>query len=209
MYCHSCGHETDGTGLYCPDCGARLTDQGESASALSPGVVIRPVSTPFNALISIVPLQLFLTLWGAVVFGTGGFFLIRYLELDLNPWVPAVVSGLLFFLLTPAFAVYRALNRHAVTEYRFFDTRIEYHESYWGSIDRSIGYEHIIELNLHKSLRQQPLNLGTIILAISNPEDFSGRLNNLIRIPDIRFPDETYGKIKRIIDEFRRSKIRN
>jgi membrane protein YdbS with pleckstrin-like domain len=205
MYCHNCGNELGSEVLYCPSCGAQQLDAPEGESARGALVVIKPFFTPLNIFVSVIPLQLFFTLWGAVVFGIAGFFAIQYLELDVNPWTVALVLGCLFFVFTPVIAMYVLIQRYARTEYRFFADRLDYREGFYSTEEKSIGYEHIIEVSLVRGFWKRLFNLGTIVLSTATTGDTLGPSRSGIRIPDVQAPQENYRTIRRIIGSCRSS----
>jgi membrane protein YdbS with pleckstrin-like domain len=205
MYCHNCGNELGSEVPYCPSCGIRQIDATEGENTRDALVVIKPFFTPLNILVSVIPLQLFFTLWGAVVFGIAGFFAIQYLDLAIDPWNVALVFGCLFFIFTPVIAMYLLIQRYARTEYRFFAERLDYHEGFYSTEEKSIGYEHIIEINLVRGFWKRLFNLGTIVLSTAATGDTLGPSRSGIRIPDVQAPRETYRSIKRIIDSCKSS----
>lgn len=205
MYCHNCGNELGSEALFCPSCGTRQSEAPEGGNVREALVVIKPFFTPLNILVSIIPLQLFFTFWGAVVFGIAGFFIIQYLELAIDAWTVALDFGCLFFVFTPVIAMYILIQRYTHTEYRFFTDRLDYREGFYTSEEKSIGYEHIIEVNLVRGFWKRLFDLGTIVLSTAATGDTLGPSRSGIRIPDAQAPQETYRTIKRIIESHKDS----
>lgn len=205
MYCYNCGNELGTEVPYCPSCGARQLDAPEGGSARDTLVLIKPFFTPLNIFVSVIPLQLFFTLWGTVVFGIAGFFVIQYLELSIDPWTVALVFGCLFFIFTPVIAMYVLTQRYARAEYRFLSDRLDYREGFYSTEEKSIGYEHIIEVNLVRGFWKRLFNLGTIVLSTTTTGNTVGLSRSGIRIPDIQTPQAVYHSIKRVIDSCKSS----
>lgn len=179
---------------FCPQCGHALDEKS------NPRLVIRPFFTPLSVIISLIPLQIFFTFWGAVVFGIAGFFLIEYFELSIDPWILALIFGILFFIFTPVVATYILLQRYSRTEYRFYPDRLDYEEGFYTMQQKSIGLTHIIEVNLIQGFWKRLFDLGTIILSTPATGEKSGSPKSGIRIPDVQRPHETYRRIKQIIE---------
>lgn len=200
MYCNNCGTDIAENARYCPQCGNSLDTNS------APRLVIRPFFTPLRAVVSLIPLQIFFTIWGAAVFGIAGFFLIEYLELSINPWTLALVFGIIFFIFTPVVATYILLQRYSRTEYRFYSDRLDYEEGFYTMQEKSIDLEYIIEINLMQGFWKKLFDLGTIILSTAATGEKSGAPKSGIRIPDVRRPYETYQTIKQIIEARKREK---
>ncbi len=197
MYCNNCGLNISDNARYCPQCGNAL-DQSSA-----PSLIIRPFFTPFSVVLSLIPLQIFFTIWGAVVFGIAGFFIIEYLELSINPWTFALVFGIIFFIFTPVTAAYIVLQRYSRTEYRFYPDRLEYEEGFYTGQQKSVGIEYIIEVNLIQGFWKRLFDLGTIVLSTAATGEKSGSPRSGIRIPDVHRPYEAYRAIKHIIEAAR------
>jgi membrane protein YdbS with pleckstrin-like domain len=194
MFCNNCGADIQPDAQYCPRCGIAVGDDTK------PRIVIRPFFTPLNVLVSLIPLQLFFTLWGAVVFGIAGFFFIEYFELSINPWVLTLVFGILFFIFTPVIATYLLLQRYSRTEYRFYSDRLDYEEGFYAIQHKTIGLEHIIEVNMTQGFWKRLFDLGTIILSTAATGEKAGSPRSGIRIPDVQRLHETYRAVKRLIE---------
>jgi membrane protein YdbS with pleckstrin-like domain len=205
MYCYNCGNELGTEVPYCTSCGVQQLDAPEGGSARDARVVIKPFFTPLNIFVSVIPLQLFFTLWGAAVFGIAGFFVIQYFELGVDPWTVALVFGCLFFVFTPVIAMYMLTQRYARAEYRFFADRLDYREGFYSTEEKSIGYKHIIEVNLVRSFWKRLFNLGTIVLSTAANGNTTGPSRSGIRIPDVQAPHATYNSVKRVIENCKSS----
>lgn len=193
MYCNNCGKDVAENAYYCPQCGHSL----DNSSA--PRLIVRPLFTPLSAVLSLIPLQIFFTIWGAVVFGIAGFFLIEYFDLSINPWLVALVFGIIFFILTPVVATYLLLQHYSRTEYRFYSNRLDYEEGFYTLQQKSIDIGHIIEVNLMQGFWKRLFDQGTIILSTAATGEKSGSPKSGIRIPDVHRPHEVYRAIKQII----------
>jgi len=205
MYCHNCGIEVGTESLYCPSCGTSQIDTPGTTGGRDPMVIIKPFFTPLNIFVSIIPLQLFFTLWGGVVFGIAAFFLFQYFEIAADPWMAAIVIAGIFFVVTPVVAMYLMVQRYSRTEYRFYAERLDYHEGFYATDEKTIGFEHILEVSLIRGFWKRLFNLGTIILSTAATGDRLGPSRSGIRIPDVQWPGETYRKIRRIIENHKAS----
>ncbi|MCX7678242.1 MAG: PH domain-containing protein [Spirochaetes bacterium] len=194
MNCANCAAPISDDAKYCSNCGYMLESFG------TPQLIVKPLFSPLSVLISVIPVQIFFTLWGTVVFGIVSFFLIDYFELTINPWIVAIIIGAIFFILTPAIATFLILQRYSRTEYRFYRDHLECEEGLFSTQHKIINLDNIIEVNLQQSFWDRLFNLGTIVLSTAAKGEKTGSLRSGIRIVDIPQPKDAYRAIQRIID---------
>lgn len=202
MRCDSCGAKVMEGASFCPSCGAPLVAKERKwESGTTPLMVIKPKFIPFLVFFSVLPLQLFFTVWGAGFFGGFSMFAIQALKLSLPRWLPFVFFGALFFFGIPLVVYFVKKRTYRKTEYRFYDSHLEYYEGFFNIEEKSIPYNRITEVGLRKGILQRMYGLGTIILATpatAVSASTSGRSG--IKIADIENPDETYYKVKELIE---------
>ena len=199
MYCHNCGRDVRGEANFCEHCGAPQFSPEETRDEYKPLLIIRPFFSPLVTLFKQIPIQILFTLWGGAVFGIGGYFIIKYLELSLHPWFFAVLFGCLFFFITPIVYLFSMMNRYAKTEYKFFRNKLDYSEGVFTVGDRSISFDGIIEVNLVRGMSQRMFGLGTIVLSTAVTDDIVSHSRREIRIVDLEYPEILYKKVKAII----------
>lgn len=213
MYCTTCGHELQGAVNYCSSCGAGqnasnvatmtapLERDRSSASSSTPVLTIKPMFIPALTVLSILPLHLFMTLWGAMFFG--GFAMVGLgTFMDFPRWVPFVVAGSVFFLGIPLIAYVTRLKTYARTKYTFYPTKLEYYEGFFTVEEKTIDYANVTEVNLRKGVFQKMYGLGTIVLSTPATTHASGRVRSGIHLRDISNPDRVYKQVKDLLKRF-------
>jgi uncharacterized membrane protein YdbT with pleckstrin-like domain/RNA polymerase subunit RPABC4/transcription elongation factor Spt4 len=214
MYCPQCGSNIGDEAKFCPQCGTnQFSEHSSTATAVkepetsyqvdntTPLLVIRPVFIPWVAIAGIIPLQIFMTIWGGGFFGGFSMFAVKALGLNLPTWFTFVFFGALFFCGIPFLTYFSSKRTTKETEYRFYADRLEYAEGFWTTEQKSIKYSDIKEVNLRQGIVQRKHGLGTIQLSTasasampSSNRGFSGiRLHN---IPDV---EEVYQKAKELV----------
>lgn len=195
-----------GDAKFCPKCGAAVPVTGAPTSRETkrpsddkPLLVLRPRFLGWVVALSVLPLQLFFTVWGAGFFGGFAGVAVKALGLDIPVWAPALAFGLLFFFGIPI-VVYTAKKRtYAQTEYRFFRDRLEYAEGFWTAENKTIKYDKITETSLRRGIIQRKEGVGTIFLATPATGFQQGRSMSGIRIRDVENPEQVYGQIEQLI----------
>ncbi|MCP4257205.1 MAG: PH domain-containing protein [Planctomycetes bacterium] len=213
MYCPECGNNI-GEANFCPQCGTnQSSDYTSTATAVkdpepvhqvdnsTPLLVLRPVFIPWVAIAGIIPLQIFMTIWGGGFFGGFSMFAVKALSLNLPSWFTFVFFGALFFCGIPFLTYFSSKRTTKETEYRFYTDRLEYAEGFWTAEQKSIKYKDIKEVHLRQGIVQRKHGLGTLHLSTasasampSSNRGFSGiRLHN---IPDV---EDIYQKAKELV----------
>jgi membrane protein YdbS with pleckstrin-like domain len=165
---------------------------------------LKPVFVGWVTALSIIPLQIFFTLWGGMFFGGFGMFAVKALKLPLPEWFTFVFFGCLFFFGIPFLAYISKKKTYAKTEYRFYRTRLDYYEGFFTVEEKTIDYRNITEVNLSKGIFQQKYRLGTIILSTPAAGYARTRAMSGIQIADIENPDEVYKQVKELISNAKR-----
>ncbi len=161
--------------------------------------MLRPRFVGWVTVLSLLPIQLFLTVWGAGFFGGFGLGAVKALNLPLPPWFTFVFFGCLFFFGIPLL-VYTAKKRTYVqTEYRFFRDRLEYAEGFWTAENKTIKYDKITETAMRRGIIQRKYGLGTIFLATPATGFRQGRAMSGIRIRDVEEPEKVYDAVEKLI----------
>jgi RNA polymerase subunit RPABC4/transcription elongation factor Spt4 len=214
MYCSECGSNISDEAKFCPHCGqqqagervstattVREPESSYQADSPMPLLVLKPVFIPWVAIAGIIPIQIFMTLWGGGFFGGFSMFAVKALGLNLPSWFTFVFFGALFFFGLPFLAYFGSERTMKETEYRFFPDRLEYAEGFWTAEQKSIKYSDVKEVHLRQGLVQRKHGLGTIHMSTasasampSSNRGFSGiRLHN---IPDV---EDVYQKVKELV----------
>lgn len=202
MFCSTCGKQVEDSAAFCQDCGASLSG-GQALSVQEPDtgeplLVLRPVFIGWVTLLSVLPFQLFFTVWGAGFFGGFGFFAIQALRLPLPPWFPCVFFGCLFFVGIPLLAYIAKKKTYGETEYKFYRDRLEYAEGYWTVENKTIKYDRVTETALRRGIFQKKYGLGTIFLATPATGFSQGRSMSGIKIADIENPEKVYEAVQKL-----------
>jgi hypothetical protein len=191
VYCQKCGKKIESSAKFCPNCGAQASTGFQVKESETPVLKFNPVFVPLVTALSVLPLMIFFTIWGAGFFGGFGMFAVKALGLDLPGWFTFVFFGCLFFFGIPILTYFSKQKNYEKTEYRFYNTKLEYYEGF------------ITEVYLRKGVVQKQYGLGTIILSTpATGSSSSGRARSGIRVADIKNPDEAYRQIKELISQF-------
>ena len=126
MFCSECGKTLVENAKFCASCG--IATSGADAQTIQepdtgePLIVLQPQFIGWVTALSVLPIQLFITVWGAGFFGGFGLFAIKALELPVPSWFTFVFFGCLFFFGIPLLAYMARKKTYAQTEYRFYST---------------------------------------------------------------------------------------
>ena len=204
MYCLTCGKEIENTVNFCSSCGAGADhSQPERYQSSAPVMTLKPRFIPWLSVLSALPVQIFLTIWGAFFFGGFATAGMSFVTESVPKWVPFVVAGLLFFLGIPILAFINKQKTYANTEFRFYPGKLDYYEGFFTTEEKSIDYDNITEVNLRKGVLQKMYGLGTIVLSTPATGWASGRAaRSGILIPDIANPDGVYRELKALLKRF-------
>jgi membrane protein YdbS with pleckstrin-like domain len=202
MFCKECGNKIEDAAKFCSKCGASTSGKDIEFSSVNlntPVVTARPVFIPWVTVASVLPIQLFMTVWAGGFFGGFGMFGLKALGLNLPLWFTFVFFGALAFFGIPFIAYYSKKKTYAKTEYKFYPDRLEYAEGFWTAENKTIKYKNITETNLRKGIIQKKYGLGTIILSTPATGIQQGRARSGIRISDIENTEEIYNKVQSLI----------
>jgi ribosomal protein L37E len=126
IYCSRCGKKLESDDKFCSGCGIEVSKSVSSSPKLSnyqyssgnfatPKFVLKPRFIPLVTILSVLPLQLFFTLWGAGFFGGFGMFAVQALGLDLPPWFTFVFFAMVFFFRIPILTYFASTRTYAKT----------------------------------------------------------------------------------------------
>jgi|SaaInlStandDraft_1057018.scaffolds.fasta_scaffold127615_2 membrane protein YdbS with pleckstrin-like domain len=199
MFCKQCGTEVEDDAKFCSNCGFSFTPK-KKVNSKKVLFSAKPVFIPWVTALSVLPLQLFFTVWAGGFFGGFSLFGIKALGLDIPLWFPFVFFACLAFFGIPFLTYYAKKKTYAKTEYKFYSDRLEYAEGFWTAENKSIKYKNITEANFRKGVIQKKYGLGTIILSTPAAGFQHGRARSGIAILDIENTEDIYNKIKDLID---------
>lgn len=204
MFCKECGTKIDDDAKFCSNCGTSTslveTEKKATYDSGLPLITARPVFIPWVTIASVIPIQIFMTIWAGGFFGGFSMFGIEALGLDLPTWFPFVFFASLAFFGIPFLTYYAKKKTYEKTEYKFFSDRLEFAEGFWTVENKTVKYRNVTEANLRKGVIQKKYGLGTIILSTPASGFSQGRAWSGIRIADIENPDQVYNKILQLID---------
>lgn len=214
MYCTQCGSDIGEEAKFCPACGTAQSPghvgtttavkEAEPAPAVDysePVLVIKPVFIPWVNIAGIVPVQIFMTIWGGGFFGGFSMFAVKALGLNLPTWFTFVFFGALFFFGIPFLTYFAAKRTTKETEYRLYTDRLEYAEGFWTAEQKSIKYTDIKEVHLRRGIVQRKYGLGTVQLSTASASAMSSsnRAFSGIRLHNIPNVEEVYEKVKELV----------
>ena len=184
---------------------------------------LKPVFVASLTILVQLPIQLFLTAWMAMFFGNiVQPFVARGSILD-GPdgeLYLRIFFGAVGFIAVPLVAVIGKMLTYSRTEYRFYDDRVEFEEGFFTINKKTIKYSDVKEVTLRQGFLQRLYGLGTIYLATlatgapTNPQQrglfgFGNVAASGISLRDVPEADETYSKVKALVDARARDFARN
>ncbi|MFP4191239.1 MAG: PH domain-containing protein [Candidatus Hydrogenedentota bacterium] len=203
MFCSACGTKMADDASFCSSCGAALSGaqstQAHEPDTGEPLLVLQPRFIGWVTALSVLPIQLFMTVWGAGFLGGFGMFAVDALGLPLPPWFTFVFFGCLFFFGIPLLVYTAKKKTYAETEYRFFKDRLEYAEGFWTAENKTINYDKVTETAMRRGVIQRKYGLGTIFLATPATGFQQGQTASGIQIRDVEEPEEVYAAIQKLI----------
>lgn len=214
MYCPKCGSKVNEGANFCSICGASIQQvQVDTTSSpvysykgnnsATPLLVLKPRFIPVVTILTVLPLQIFFTLWGGGFFGGFGMFAIQALDLNLPNWLPFVAFASLFFFAIPILTFTFSSKTYDRTEFRFYPDKLDYYEGFFTVEEKTISYRNVTEVNLRRNIFQRKYGLGTIILSTPATGYVRGRARSGILIFDIENPEKHYAEIKRLVEKAR------
>ena len=207
MRCHQCSHENTEAARFCGDCGAPLSGSRPGETPDEPTLVLRPTFVPKAALLSALPLQLFLTVWGGGFFGGFSQLVIDGLNLSIPRWLPFIFFGAAFFFGIAAFFYQAQKRSYEKTEYRFTRFKLDYFEGFLAVEEKTIPLANVTEVSLRRGVVQKRFNLGTVVLSTPASMSSSRQLAG-IRLHDIENADEVYKNVRELVDKAQRGSSR-
>ncbi|MCP4650618.1 MAG: PH domain-containing protein [PVC group bacterium] len=206
MFCQKCGQELVDDAKFCAQCGTPIDGVApvEESELDEPIVVLKPVFIPWVTILSVLPLQIFFTIWGGGFFGGFSTVLIKGLKLPIPIWFPFVFFACLAFFGIPLLIYNMKKKTYAKTEYRFFKKRLDYYEGFFTVEEKTVDYRNITEVYLRKGIVQKKYGIGTILLTTPSVTMSQNRAMSGIQVADIKNPDEVYKQIKDLIYQARK-----
>jgi membrane protein YdbS with pleckstrin-like domain len=222
MLCSVCGKKINSDDTFCPKCGTKITVAGtdpdsnvsqkssfEHYADKNPTFSVQPVFNPTFVLMTIFPIQLFISIWGAFFFS--GIFAPFSKTFDRGGPEPRIqiLIGLILFITIPTVYYYITKKNYSKSWYRFYNDRLEFYEGFFIIQEKTIKYGNITELNLRRGFLQRHFKLGTIIISTPATGYSRGRAVSGIRIRDIAEPESVYNKVKEIVDKAESGKVKS
>ena len=201
MYCRKCGQEMQNDSSFCSACGTAVGESPRTVVQESniPVLSLKPVFIPWAVMLAILPLHVFMTIWGGGFFGGFSMFAVQALGIKLPPGTTFVFFGMLFFFAIPIITYTTQKKTYAKTEYRFYQTKLDYYEGFFTTEEKTIDYKNITEVNLVKGIIQKKYGLGTVVLSTPATGFAHGRARSGIRIHDIPNAEQVYQQVKGLI----------
>jgi uncharacterized membrane protein YdbT with pleckstrin-like domain len=176
---------------------------------------VRPQFVGWIAVLAVLPIQLFMTIWAGGFFGG-----LSGAALGLHSRAPFVFFGLLAFIGIPCFAYFGKKLNYQRTIYSFYDDHVDFEEGFFSRNRKIIRYRDVVEVTLRKGILQRFVGLGTIYLgtvATGSSQQFNpfyalgfGNVSaSGVGIRDIRKPDEAYEKIRTLVDKGRQERLQS
>jgi membrane protein YdbS with pleckstrin-like domain len=186
---------------FCSACGNAVGESPRTVVQESniPVLSLNPVFIPWAVMLAILPLHIFMTIWGGGFFGGFSMFAVQALGIKLPPGSTFVFFGALFFFAIPIITYTAQKKTYAKTEYRFYQTKLDYYEGFFTTEEKTIDYKNITEVNLVRGIIQRKYGLGTVVLSTPATGFAQGRARSGIRIHDIPNAEQVYQQVKGLI----------
>ena len=166
---------------------------------------LHPAFVGWATLASLLPFQLFFTLWASIFFGS----LIEQIASGAF-WLAFAMPGALAFCLGSVVGYLGKQANYSRTEYRFYPDRLEFDEGFFVTSRKVIPYSDVKEISLCRGFVQRQCGLGTIYLGTpttgtvpsSSPFFKFGMFNasdSGVALRDIPDPDSAFEKIRTLI----------
>lgn len=137
-----------------------------------PLITIKPKFIFSLFVLTLIPKEIFLTIWSTLFFGGFGLFGILFLNaglhLSLPLWLPALVILLFVLLGLPIVSYILSSKNYKNTEYRFYKDRLEYMDGFINVQMKSIEYRNITSVTFRKGFFQRMYNVGSILIITSS-----------------------------------------
>ncbi|MFN7097077.1 MAG: zinc-ribbon domain-containing protein [Gammaproteobacteria bacterium] len=207
MFCLQCGAKLPEGAHFCSECGMAVNASGESNTELAssiqkehnakhhPALIVKPRMVTWVVLARYLPLQINLTIIGAIIFGliAVGYHL---WEGNLHhPVRPFIFFAIFFFIFFPIviYAIYNKTNKAA--RYEFYHDRVECFDGFWNIQHNVIFYKHVTEISLRRNILQRLSSIGTIHFVISSVDP----KHRGLFITDVEHPATVYQQIEQLM----------
>lgn len=213
MYCLQCGGMLFEQARFCHQCGTSIelaTPQGALQNenddipayvpnsprhTQKPLMVLKPRMITWVILSRYIPMQINLTIIGALLFGMIVLLYHVFTGSLEHPLRPFVFFACFFFLVVPLTVYMGYRKTRSNTYYEFYHDRLEYYDGFWSVHHKILYYKHITELTLRRNLLQRLYGVGTIHFAIPRMGPKYGGLF----LSDIENPVQQFEKIENIV----------
>jgi len=213
-YCLECGTELPAEAHFCSQCGALVVvadalgiQDAEQVAAghqqhqqlqHKPLIVVRPRLVAWIVFARYLPLQINLTVSGAIIFGLIAVLYHTFTGTLEHPFRPFIFFGAFFFISVPSLMYLAYYKTIEATRYEFYRDRIEYYDGFWTVKHRVLYYKHIAEITLRRGLVQRLYGLGSLHFSVPTMgPKYPGML-----ISDIEQPETLYEQIDKLVRSY-------
>ncbi len=215
MYCKQCGESIIEDSSFCSHCGQQISSIAEDQTFIrplsafkKPLLCLRPKYKFLPLFLSILPIQVFMTIWSGGFFGGFSHAFIKqtgYFS-GLPSYAPFAFFGTLAFLLVPFLVIIPTQKTYKETTYKVYPDRIEYMEGFWSVEKKVVYFKDIREIYCRTGVFQKMYGLGTIVLSSPMTGSTMGVSRSGFKLKDISNPDIMYKRLQGLIfDEHERA----
>jgi hypothetical protein len=208
MFCLQCGATLPDGAHFCSQCGTAVgaTAELEQSASTSeprhdnhkPALIVKPRMVGWVVLARYIPLQINLTVMGAVIFGLLAVGYHIWAGTLVHPIRPFLFFGAFFFLLVPLLIYIAYRKTINAVRYEFYRDRLEYYDGFWTIQHKVLYYKHITEITLRRNMIQRLYGIGTIHFAVpSIGPKYAG-----LFLSDIQHPAILYEQIEQLVRSY-------
>lgn len=208
MFCLQCGATLPTGAKFCSQCGGAVNlvpESGTSPSTIDspsnkhkPALIVKPRVVAWVVLSRYIPLQINMTIMGAIIFGLLAVGYHYWTGTLTHPIRPFVFFGLFFFISVPLIIYIGYLKTIKATRYEFYNDRVEYFDGFWKIHHKVLFYKHITEISLRRNMLQRLYGIGTIHFSVpSMGPKYPG-----LSLSDIQHPAVLYEQIENLVRSY-------
>lgn len=206
MYCLQCGAVLPERAHFCSQCGTAVLSEPANSTLSSvtqhdkhePLLIVKPRLVTWVMLARYIPLQINLTIIGALFFGSLVFLYHAMSGTPQHFFRPFIFFGSFFFLSVPLLIYIAYRKTINATYYQFYTDRLEYYDGFWTIQHKILYYKHITDMSLRRNLLQRLYGIGTLHFSVPS----MGPKYRGLFVPDIEHSTVIFDQVQNIVRSY-------